>query len=324
MERNRFFSRLVSAASKAVSPALSSIRFLLTIMLPVSLLVLLLDHSGILYYTARFLDPVMRIIGLPGEASLVFLSSVFLNIYSAIAVIQNLSLSGREIAILASMCLIAHNLIVECAVMGKTGSNPFKMAALRICFALIAGFLLNLVLPAALGMPSGGTQSGPPDAIGLTGAELLIILKIWIVDSGLLILKMVCIVFGIMVLQKILDEFGIMKALGNAMAPLMAVFGLPRKSGYLWIVANLVGLAYGSAILIEQIRAGALSDSEGDLFNHHVGISHSLLEDSLLFMAIGVPFVWLLVPRLLLAVLLVWLERGRRALFRRSFRAETI
>lgn len=89
-------------------------------------------------------------------------------------------------------------------------------------------------------------------------------------------------------------------------------------------MANAIGLTYGSALLIEQVDRGKLSLSEGDLFNHHVGISHSLLEDTLLFVALGVPLIWVMVPRLLLAFCVVWIERGRRALARHSFQVGTV
>jgi hypothetical protein len=43
-----------------------------------------------------------------------------------------------------------------------------------------------------------------------------------------------------------------------------------------------------------------MSLQEGDLFNHHAAISHSLLEDTVLYGANSLPVPWLLVPRLVL------------------------
>ncbi len=322
MEKVPFWTRFWRAFKGALKPALHSIRFLLTIMLPVSLFVLILDYSGLLYYAALGMNPVMKLIGLPGEASLVIISSFFLNIYSAIAVIQSLSLTGREIAILATMCLIAHNIFVESAVMQKTGSNAFKMAMIRLVFSFIAGFLLNLILPGVLGKASSGTPVMEHISLGINPDQFLTILKIWITQSGWLVLRISLIVFGLMVLQKELDEFGIMKFLGRITAPLMVILGLPPKTGYLWIVANVAGLAYGSAIMVEEVKNGELAQQESDMLNHHAAMSHSQLEDTLLFTAIGVPYLWVALPRLVMAFILVWLERARRFLFRRSFRVE--
>ncbi len=294
-------------------------------MVPVSLGVLFLDRSGLLVHIAGFLDPLMRLIGLPGEASLVFISAMLLNNYSAIAVIGTLSLGPREIAIVAVMCLIAHNLIIESTVMHKTGSSAAKMVLLRIGTALVAAALLNLVLPLSMAAeaPFGAAASAGVRA-GLSLDQVPAILGAWAVQSGLLILKIAVIVTLLMVAQKLLEEFHVMELLAKLTSPLMALMGLPATAGFLWIVANVVGLAYGSAIMIERSEAGKMSLTEGDLFNHHVAISHSLLEDTLLFAAIGVPLVWAMAPRLLLAMLVVWLERVRRILFRRSFRIGTI
>ncbi|MDR2111052.1 MAG: transporter [Spirochaetaceae bacterium] len=321
-EKHGFFYRVGRTALNTVKPAFSTIWFLLYVMIPVSLMVLILDYSGILYHIARFMNPVMRFLDLPGEAALVFLSSIFINIYSAIAVIDTLSLTGREITILATMCLIAHNFFVECAVMKKTGSSLSKMVLLRILCALFAGWALRFIVPESAGRAASGMGLAHAGTIGFDPAGLPAVLLVWLMDSGVLILKIILIVFTLMFVQKLLEEFGVIRFLGKITGPVMKILGLSPNTGYLWIVANLAGLAYGAAILIEQVRSQAVSPSEADLFNHHVGISHSQLEDTLLFVAIGVPLFWAALPRLILAIIVVWLERIRRDLVRRSFRVK--
>uniref|UniRef100_A0A7C3E6G7 Transporter n=1 Tax=Gracilinema caldarium TaxID=215591 RepID=A0A7C3E6G7_9SPIR len=325
MDQKSVVHRFFSALGKAWKPSLQTIRFLLSVMIPVSLVVLALDKTGLLFIASRILDPLMHLLGLPGESSLVFLSALLLNIYSAIAVIGTLQLSLREITILAVMCLIAHNLIVESAVMRKTGSSATKMVFLRIFTALFAALILNYILPAGFGASkmqglSAGLTAPPP----LHVQDIPQILEVWALQMGKLILKIVILVSLLMAAQKVMEEFGLLEFLGKITGPFMRLLGLPPSTGFLWIVANVIGLAYGSAILIERVESGKLSLSEGDLFNHHVGISHSLLEDTLLFMAIGVPLFWAMVPRFMLAIVIVWLERGRRILFRKSFQVGTL
>ena len=72
---------------------------------------------------------------------------------------------------------------------------------------------------------------------------------------------------------------------------------------------NTLGLAYGSAVLVDYARQGKLTGTEADLLNYHLAISHSQLEDPLLFAVLGLPVVWLIVPRILLAFIVVWLKR---------------
>lgn len=61
--------------------------------------------------------------------------------------------------------------------------------------------------------------------------------------------------------------------------------------------------------MISQTVEGAFTRRDADLLNHHIAISHSQLEDTLLFAAIGMPILWLVFPRFLLAIGVVWLRR---------------
>ncbi|GHV77771.1 hypothetical protein AGMMS49942_25920 [Spirochaetia bacterium] len=323
MEKSSFIHHTLAAGRKALKPAFTTARFLLCIMIPVSFAVMFLDYSGILYYIGRFLGPLMHYLGLPGEAALALISSIFINIYSALAVIGTLNLTGRELTVLAAMCFLAHNFFVECAVMKKTGSSLTKMVFLRLFSAVLAGWVLNRILPAELGKPvhsNLGAAALGPHTIGLDLGGMPVVLKAWIIETLFNILRIFLIILGIMFIQKLLDEFGVMRLLGRVMAPLMNVFGLPEHTGYLWIVVNLVGLAYGSAVLIEEVDTGAVSRTDADLFNHYAGLSHSHLEDTVLFVSTGVPLFWAAVPRLVLGILAVWLERLRRYLVMRSYR----
>jgi spore maturation protein SpmB len=145
----------------------------------------------------------------------------------------------------------------------------------------------------------------------------------WSLSTVRLSLKIVLFVVAVMITQRLLEEFGVMDFLSRLLAPVIRLFGLPREASFLWIVINIVGYAYGAGIIEEQVRAGRMKQQDADLFNHHAGLCHSLLEDTALFLAVGVPLFWITVPRLILALLAVWLERVRRHFFRHSFRVGT-
>ena len=55
------------------------------------------------------------------------------------------------------------------------------------------------------------------------------------------------------------------------------------------------------AIMISQSEEGKLSREDADLLNHHIAVSHSQLEDPLLFVAVGYPIAILVIPRILLS-----------------------
>jgi spore maturation protein SpmB len=347
---------------RAFSSALKAFWLLLRITVPVSFAVAALDWFGAIKALAAFLDPVMVFVGLPGEASLALISSLAVNVYSVIAVIGAVGLSGRALAILSIMCLVCHNLPVETAIMKKTGSSALKMVFLRVAMMIGVGFFFNLVLPysaqeaqardararareAALAAKEDSGESieapeliepgdaAPGTASGFSARVLsywkarppvLPALGRWARDTGFLLLKMILLVSLVMILQKVLDEFGFMGALARALSPLLKLFGLPAGTSALWLVIQVAGYAYGAAVLVDQVAEGKLPQRDGDLLNHHAAACHSMLEDTVLFASIGAPVLIITLPRIVLAAIVVWLERARRYLLKKSFSVGTV
>jgi hypothetical protein len=280
-------------------------------MVPVSLAVSLLRWSGALHHIAATLSPVFNYMGLPGEAALAFLSAVFLNMYSAISVMGSLTLGPREVTILALMCLFTHNLIVETAVQRRTGSSAMGMVLIRFTGTLVGALTLNALLP-------GSFEASAQAVPGAEGSDsLLNVLGNWWPNALRLVVTVVLIVTGLMILQRILTEFGVTRILSRLLRPLLRAMGLPEETALLWVVSNTLGLAYGSAILIDEVESGALSRHNSDLLNHHIAVSHSLLEDTLLFVAVGAYAPWIIFPRLIFATIVVWLRRLASRLTRR-------
>lgn len=88
----------------------------------------------------------MTLIGLPGEASLALVMGYVLNLYAAIGAILSLSLTPKQITIIAGMLLLAHCLFIESIVAKKTGVRVAPLIFLRIVLSFLYGFTLNLVL----------------------------------------------------------------------------------------------------------------------------------------------------------------------------------
>lgn len=310
--------RITRAFASGLKKSVATVWFLLRIMIPTSLAVAILGWSGLLAGFAKLLSPLMKGLGLPGEAALVFLSGALLNNYSAIAVMSSLSLSLRHATILAFMCLVAHNLIIETTVMKSAGSSVLKMVVLRIGTAIVGAFILNILLPESMSRTvfSAALEAGTSNFGTMLGA--------WGRSTILLVTRITFFVFVIMITQELFEEFRIVHLVSRLLAPLMQVFGLPPQASFLWIVVNVVGYAYGAGIIKSEYESGKMKKQEGDLFNHHAAISHSLLEDSILYAAISLPIFWLVVPRLLLAIAVVWIERFRRRYVKKSFRVGTV
>jgi len=309
---NQTSRRVWSATKSGLPKAKRTIIWLLKMILPISLAVRLLQFSGVLDYVSIALNPIFQAIGLPGEASIVFVSSVFLPLYAPIAIASSLSLTIRQLTILGIMCLISHNTLVETAVQKKTGSNFAFIWFLRIGMSFVAAFLWNWMLPLHMGAATALAVS--------TVAEQTIgpVLLIWAQGALALSLKIAIIVTVLMILQRLLEEFHVMDMLSKIFAPVMQFMGLSRDSSFLWFVANIIGLTYGSAILIEQVQEGKISTKDASMLNNHLAISHSLLEDTSLWVVVGVPVFWVTVPRVALAIVVVWVIRFfKRILYRK-------
>ena len=294
------WQRISPCIKETLPVAFKTSLWFLKIMLPVSFAVMLLSWFNVLPYLSSFASPLFVELGLPGDAALVFVTSIFTNIYTVIALMANLDFTMREGLILAMMCMISHGLIVETLVQKKCGSSAWVMVVLRVSMSFVAAFLLNWLVP-----EMDGKMVNEP--VALTGFKATLLH--WLESSLLLSVKIVVIISLLMILQRLLKEFGVLKLLSKGLSPLMDFFGLSRPTAFLWLVGNTLGLAYGSAVLMEDARSGKISHREADLLNWHLAISHSLLEDPLLFAVIGLPWVWLVVPRMVLAALVVWGNR---------------
>lgn len=303
MASNQLINRLVKCVRLALPRSLSICLWLLKVMLPISLAVRVLQYVGVIDWLAGYLSPVFSYIGLSGDSAFVFLTSIFLPLYPTIAVMTTLTLTLREATILAVMCLISHNLPVECSVAHKTGSRFGEIVAFRIIMSFVAAVVLNWLLP---------QSDAPFNFLASATTEVTswgMLLMQWLTSSLSLIVTIVLIVTALMVLQRVLEEFGWMHRIAHSLSPLMRLFGLPSGCSLLWLTGNVVGMAYGAAIMIDEVEEGRLTREEANLVNHHLGVSHSLLEDTMLFVAMGISFWWICLTRLVLAMIAVWTMR---------------
>ncbi len=299
-----FAGRLVWCFRNGIRVGLRMAVWLLAIMVPVSLAVKVLAFSGALAWIARPLNPIFGVVGLPGETVVAFLTGIFLNIYSAIAALGSIALTDRHVTIFAVMALVSHNFPVEAAIQHKVGTPAWRTVGLRLASSLVAGLVLNWILP-----PSD--TPARLQVAAATATDFVSVLKTWAIDTAWLSGKVIAIVMGLMVLQRVLKEFGLIRVLSYVLFPVLWLLGLPRRTAFLWIVANVLGLAYGAAVIFEEVESGALDQQDAQLLNRSVAVCHSLLEDTLLFVAIGAWAIWITVPRLALAAAVVWVYRLR-------------
>ena len=294
-------NRIIECFRLAVPASWKSTKWLLKLMIPISLAVTLMQHFEILTWIATWINPLFVHFGLPGESAVAFISGATAGTYAGIAAMMSIPLTMKQASILALMIALCHALPMECAVNKKTGSSFWKMGTIRIVMALICAFCLNIILP---DMQEKYIYLGAE-----ADSSFWEVMKIWGVSQIKMSLMVVLIIYSLMVVQRLLEAYRLLDTLSRLLSPLMKLFGLPRHASYMWLVGNVLGISYGSAVMVELEEKGLVTREEANDVNYHLIMNHSMLEDTIVFAATGISALLLIITRLCFALILVW---GRR------------
>lgn len=306
----QFARYLYKSAKSSVSPTVHTTLWLLKIMLPVSLLVSAAQHYGLIAWLAGYLDPIMQMVGLPGRAAVGFLTGAFVTTYAGVAALLQLSLTLREATIVSIMICLCHALFVESAVNKKVGSSFWRMFVIRLTMAFVCAFYLNTVLPTDM---TG--QFGAGITMENNGANWL---WAWVISSAKMSVLMFLLIWVLMIIQRLVECYGLMERLARPLHPLMRLCGLPEDAAYMWIVGNILGISYGSAVMIDLEKQGKITREEANDVNYHLIMNHSLLEDTTVFASMGVAPLWIVSTRFLFALIVVWTRRLLRIMLKKA------
>lgn len=301
-----FQKTLLYCLRSALPLTRKSASWLLRLMIPISLAVTLLQHFGVIEWIAGYLNPVFQYLGLPGSSAVIFISGAAAGTYAGIAAMMSIQLTFRQATIVGLMMALCHALPMECAVNKKTGSSFWLMAVIRIVMAFVCAGYLNLVLP---------DMDTPYLYIGAAAdSSLSEVLITWGISQIKLSLMVILIIFCLMFLQQLIEKRGWLRPLSDFFAPLMRIFGLPREGAYLWLVGNVLGISYGSAVMVDLKERGIITDEDANEVNFHLIMNHSLLEDTIVFALAGISAFWIISTRILFAMILVWGRKGVKCL----------
>jgi len=266
------------------------------IMIPISIIVKILELTGMIDHIGSFLSPFMQILGLPGETGLVWATAMITNIYGGIIVYISLAseqiLTVAQVTILCSMILIAHSLPVEVTIARKAGIRIWFTLILRILSAYLFGFILNIIFSyfKILQNPSTMTWSKTP-----TNATI----PDWILSQISNYIFIFIIIFSLLFIMKILKNIGVIKKLNQFMEPGLEFLGMSKKAAPLTIIGTTLGISYGGGIIIDESQSGKLSKKDAFLSVSLMGLSHSLIEDTILMMTLGASLIGILFGRVL-------------------------
>ena len=285
--------------------------WLMKILVPISLGVALLEWSGLLSYVEVALRPLMSLISLPPEAALPIIAGLAVGPAASLAAMVVLPLTEAQTTLLAIFILIAHGFPQESVIQGKAGFNPWKASLIRLIAAILTVLAVAPFLD--LSPAAGGAAAALAQADPTLGAMLLE----WLRDVIRLTLFLFTIIMVLMTLLEVIRAKGWIDPVVKALSPLLRALGLSPQAGVLWVAAAFFGMAFGSAVLVEEANSGRISPEDLEALHISIGINHGMFDDPSLFLSLGVNPFWVYIPRLLTAVLAVRLLTLWRGLRRR-------
>lgn len=278
--------------------------WILKIIIPISFATNLLVHFGLIHKLDFILAPVMHFLGLPASAALVLIMGFFTGIYGTVAALSVMPFAMEHMILIAVFNLIAHNIIQESIVQGKSGINAFMAGGFRLFMAFFVTYICALVLGIT---PEIGGPEVSPSAVLPQVQSFGDMLSTWAVSTLKLSFQIFCIIMVLMVVLETAKMFNVISKLTTLLSPVLKFMGLSPSTGMLWLTASVFGLAYGAAVIVEETQA--VQYPRHDLYKLHlsIGVNHAMIEDPALFLPLGLPVFWLWVPRLLAAVAAVWI-----------------
>jgi hypothetical protein len=115
-------------------------------------------------------------------------------------------------------------------------------------------------------------------------------------------LLVVVIVTPIIALMELLRLYKLLDPLLNPLHRLFGWMRIRKESVVALFVGIIFGIAYGGGVLLEEKRSGALNRRDALLVGIFLSLSHALVEDTLLFVAVGADWVVVLLARILFTV----------------------
>jgi len=300
---SEFRTQLQTGARIGIKRGWSSFVWMCKIIVPVSFVAALIQWSGWLSQLDFLLHPLMSVINLPAAAALPIIVGMTVSLYAAIAIMVILPFTIEQIILIALFMTIAHMLIAEGIVQHKSGLNVIKATLVRIGAAVLSVFVVSQFF-------ADTSQSISLPASLATQTPFIEVLKGWAIDTLRLCGRILVIIMLVMTVLHASESLGWIKYLVKFFRPLMKILGLPDRAATMWVAAAGFGLLYGSAVIMEEAKRGALTKEELEHLQISIGINHSIVEEVALFLALGVNPLWLLIPRFVTATIAVQAVRA--------------
>lgn len=270
------------------------------IIFPITLAVTILRYTPVLDWLINFIAPAMKWLGLSGEAAIPLVIGNFLNLYAGIGAILTLDLTVKEVFILAVMLSFSHNLFIESGVAARVGVKLWVMLVVRIGLAFVSAVVINLVWHGGGEQASYGLVSKTSETVQGFSAILLQGLE----KASFGVLQLALIVIPLMLFIQVMKDFSWLQTFSRWMSPVTRSLGMKENTSTTLAAGLVFGLAYGAGVMIQAVKEDGVEKKDLYLAFIFLVACHAVIEDTLIFIPLGIPVIWLLLVRLVTAILL--------------------
>lgn len=285
------------------------------IIFPITLVMTLLRYTPVLEWIVTLIAPVMKWIGLSGDAAIPLVLGNFLNLYAGIGAILTLDLTVKEVFILAVMLSFSHNLLIESGVAARVGVKLWVILAVRLGLAVLSAFVINIVWQGGSEQAAYGFVSQTNEMVTGWGSIILQGLE----KASLGVLQLALIVIPLMIFIQLMKDLSWLSTFSRWMAPVTKGLGMKENTSTTLAAGLVFGLAYGAGVMIQAVKEDGVEKKDLYLAFIFLVACHAVIEDTLIFIPLGIPVIWLLLVRLVTAILLtiivsvIWKRRELNA-----------
>jgi hypothetical protein len=294
------------------------------IIFPITLLVTILGLTPLMDWLIDVLSPFMKLIGLPGEAAIPLVIGNFSNLYGAIGAILTMDLTVKHVFILAVMLSFSHNLFIESAVAAKVGIKMWVVLLVRVGLAILSAVLISLLWQGGEEQAQYGLVQNTTENI--TGAWNIVLHGIEQASLG--ILQLAFIVIPLMIFIQVMKDLNWLSTFSKWMAPVTRMLGMRENTSTTLASGLVFGLAFGAGVMMQAVKEDGVKKKDLYLAFIFLVACHSVIEDTLIFIPLGIPVWPLLAVRLVVAVLLtmtvafIWNRAERTNSYRKEAKYE--